>query len=115
MKVLKQNENPLFSRKEVAVLVERVDATPSRDELLKQLSEFFKASPDTIVIDAITQKFGERQAIVNAKIYSNANALKKTERSFKLARGKHKEKKESVEKKVSEEAEKKASEESVIR
>ncbi len=111
MKVLEQKENPLFSRKEVVVLVERVDATPSRVEVLKQLSEFFKASPDTIVIDSITQKFGERQATVNAKIYSNANALKKTERAFKLARGKHKEKKEGVEKKANEGTEKKASEE----
>jgi len=92
MKVLEQKENALFSRKEVTMLVERVDVTPSREEVLKQLSEFFKASPDAIVIDEIKQKFGERQAIVRAKIYSDSTVLKKTERAFKLARGKPKQK-----------------------
>lgn len=94
MKVLEQKENALFSRKEVTTLIDRVEATPSRAEVLKELSEFFKASPDVIVIDAITQKFGERHATVRAKIYSSAAAVKKFERSYKMARGKHKQKTE---------------------
>lgn len=90
LEVIKEKNNALFSRREITARVTGISATPSRKEVVDALCERFNTKPDVVVIEKVSQGFGGREAIVYAKIYSNADELKRFEQSYLLARGKPK-------------------------
>jgi ribosomal protein S24E len=75
-KVLEQKENPLFSRKEVHVLV-KDELTPSKEEARKIVGDEFKADPSLVRIRKIDAKFGVKEFVIIADVYDSAEEFKR--------------------------------------
>ena len=88
LKISKTTDEPLFARKQVEAIADYDAATPSKQEVSKQLSVLFKTTPETIVIGQIEQHFGSRQAKIHAVCYNTLDDLKKTERKPKEKKAK---------------------------
>ena len=93
MKILSQKEEKLFSRKQVTAVFDAISATPSREEVSRELVEKLACPKELLVINSIRQNFGRKQALVEALVYSDRKALDEFERGFKSERGVKKEKK----------------------
>ena len=57
-------------------MVENKGATPSRQELIKEVAKQFNAKEDLIVIKHIYSQFGENKTKVIVHIYSDKNKMK---------------------------------------
>jgi len=101
--VIKENTNPLFSRKEVEVLVIH-DVTPTNEEAKKIISDKFSCDSNLVRIIKISSKFGSRKFIIYADIYSSPEEFKLLVRKTKKEIDT--EKKEIEAKKAEEEAKK---------
>jgi len=91
MKILKQEENSILNRSAVEFSVDHKGSkTPTREEVLKQISEKLNVSPELIRIKSIFTKYGGESSKISANIYGNIESLK----SIEEFRKKKKEKKE---------------------
>ncbi len=88
LKISKTTDEPLFARKQVEATADYEAATPSKQEVARQLSELLKTTPETIVVEQIVQHFGSRQAKIHAVCYNTPDDLKKTERKPKEKKAK---------------------------
>jgi len=79
-------EKPLLSRVEVSAELPFTGKTPSKDEVLKQLTEQFKAGH--VVLKRITSGCGSQVAKVAAYVYSSAESLKRFEKPKKASKEK---------------------------
>ncbi|MEM2131593.1 MAG: hypothetical protein QXM96_03020 [Candidatus Woesearchaeota archaeon] len=79
LKVQKEKELKLLSRKRVSIEVENTGATPSRLDLLKEISKKFNHPEDLIVIKHIYTKFGEGKTKVIAHLYDDKEKMNKFE------------------------------------
>ncbi|QQG38864.1 MAG: hypothetical protein HYS32_00120 [Candidatus Woesearchaeota archaeon] len=80
MKVTKETDFPLLSRKEVLVEIGyQGKPTPKEEEIKKQLAEALKEKEELIKIKKIAQLYGEHKARVFAYIYKTAEAFKRFE------------------------------------
>jgi len=70
LKITEDKENKLFNRREVKGVVES-NATPSRPDMTKLLSEKFSVPSENIKIKQIKGKFGARIFDIEANIYSS--------------------------------------------
>jgi len=77
-KIIKQEENHLFNRKEIQLEV-KAQITPSRAEIQKIISEKFSVSIDNIKINKIDGKFGTDTFIIGASIYNSKEEKDKLE------------------------------------
>lgn len=111
MEIKTEFNNKLLHRKEIVITLES-NVTPSKTDMLKQISDKYKSGEDTIVIDKIEGKFGRKDFSVSAKIYDNLEAKNKYETITRKERKKRIEeaKKAEEEKKKAEEEAKKAAE-----
>ncbi|MFH0835709.1 MAG: hypothetical protein V1834_00940 [Candidatus Micrarchaeota archaeon] len=91
MNVLNETDNKLFNRKELVVEIDAMGGTPSRKDAVEEIAKKY-GSKDLVVIRKINQNFGNKKAVVEARIYKDADSLKKSEPSFVLERGKPKQK-----------------------
>jgi len=92
LEIANETKNPLLGRKEVDFqVVEKV--TPSRADLKAALAKSLKTKEDLIVIDLVDQKTGTNLTTGKAKIYENAEIMKKVDLEYRNKRG-VKEKKE---------------------
>lgn len=78
MKAIQENKNKLLHRDEVIIEMHS-EATPSKEQALKTVSEHFKISPENIVISKVGSRFGSKSVKIRAKIYENHEAKKKYE------------------------------------
>ncbi len=99
--VKSEKQNPILRRKEIEFEVNVEKSTPQRTELRKAVASHFKAKPELVVVDRITQRFGDRKASAIARIYEEKEALERLElghiksKNFpKQEAGKEKEKQE---------------------
>ena len=100
MKVLKEQEFSLLSRKEVEVELEHAGIkTPTKDEALKKISELLKVNPELIKVKAIFTRYGGNSSKVIANVYGNIESLKTIE-EFRKKQKVKKEKKQSQAKKI---------------
>ncbi len=77
MKIIEEKENPFFKRKEIKVELNHASsATPSKQELMKEIASKFSAAEDCIVIDYILSKKGKNEAVAKVKVYSEPVAKK---------------------------------------
>ncbi len=76
IKILKQKESPLLSRKRISVEATFKGATPSKSTLKKELATKLKAKEDLIEIRHVYGKFGEERAKVIAHVYDNEKVMK---------------------------------------
>ena len=82
LKILHEKENPLFSRKEIRIIV-NADKTPSKEESLKLLSSNFSVSPECISIKTIKGKFGRDEFTITANLYKSEDIKNRIEPKLK--------------------------------
>lgn len=97
MKIVKQEEQPLLSRKEIIAEVFFEKQTPSEKEVKAQLASSLKAKENLLVIKSVLQEFGAKKAKVIAYLYDNEEQLKIIEPKLKKPKGKEKTTEEKTE------------------
>ena len=99
-KIIQENQNPLFNRKEVILEVES-EITPSHADAEKIVSDQFKAEPSTFKIKKIDGSFGSKVFKISANVYTSQE--EKEDIEFKSKKEKEAEKKATEEAKAPEE------------
>ena len=58
LEITENNDNPLLNRQEVQIIIKHEnDATPNRNQVIKNLSEKLKAKKELIIIDYLKNKY----------------------------------------------------------
>ncbi|MDO8528393.1 MAG: hypothetical protein Q7S06_00690 [Nanoarchaeota archaeon] len=78
LKETKKNENPLFNRKEVIVVI-KSSSSPKIKEVEQSLSEKYSTPIENITVKTIKGSFGSSQFSITANIYSSKEDKDKTE------------------------------------
>lgn len=76
--IKKEQENPLFKRKEVKVLVEG-DVNPKISEAAHIVSEKYKVSIENIKIRNVKGKFGRNTFLIEANLYESKEEKERNE------------------------------------
>ena len=114
LEITENNDNPLLNRQEVQIIIKHEsDATPNRNQVIKNLSEKLKAKKELIIIDHLKNKYGKTETQGYAKIYTNKDSLNLIETRPSIARHTDAGDKPKKEKKV-EEAPKEEAKEEVV-
>ena len=93
MKILKQVDTPLLSRKRVEIEIEHFDkATPKKEELKKQISELLKTKEELVSLRHIYTKYGYGKSKAIVHVYEKLEDLQRLEKKKII---KPKEKKEA--------------------
>ena len=69
-KIINEQENALFKRKEIQISVD-AEITPSHEDVKKLICEKFSTEPEKIKIKKISGKFGSKNFTINVNIYSS--------------------------------------------
>lgn len=78
LKIIQERQNPLFNRIEVQIGV-FAEKIPSHKDSIKVISEKFSAPEENIKIKKIGSKFGSKDFIISANIYSSKEDKDQTE------------------------------------
>jgi ribosomal protein S24E len=78
LKIITDAENKLFNRREIEGEI-YAESAPSRQEVMRIISEKFSANPEVIKIKTIKGKFGEKVFLIVANIYKSKEEKDKTE------------------------------------
>jgi len=106
LEITENNSNPLLSRQEVQIVIKHEsDATPKRNQVIKNLSEQLKAKKELIIIDHLKNKYGKAETQGYAKVYANKETMNLVETKPSLDRHKNIDTKPKKEKKVETETE----------
>lgn len=90
LEITEQNSNPLLDRQEVQIVIKHdSDATPKRNQVIKNLSEQLKTKKDLIIIDYLKNKYGKTETQGYAKVYANKDTMKLVETKPSLDRHKN--------------------------
>ena len=101
LEITEKNSNPLLDRQEVQIVIKHdSDATPKRNQVIKNLSEQLKTKKDLIIIDHLKNKYGKTETQGYAKIYANKDIMKLVETKPSLDRHKNIDDKPKKEKKT---------------
>lgn len=79
MEILEKKEEPLLSRVSVKASVVFETATPSNEEVAKQIASALKKDVKLVVVKKIQTHYGERTADIDAFVYDSEQALKQAE------------------------------------
>ena len=77
-KVIKENQNPVFNRKEVELLV-FLDATPKTKEAEEIIAKQFSSNQENVKIKKISGQYGVKKFSILANIYASKEAKDKIE------------------------------------
>ena len=90
LEITEKNSNPLLDRQEVQIVIKHdSDATPKRNQVIKNLSEQLKIKKDLIIIDHLKNKYGKTETQGYAKVYANKDTMKLVETKPSLDRHKN--------------------------
>ncbi|MBC8495631.1 hypothetical protein H8D36_05740 [archaeon] len=103
MKITTQKENQLLGRTEVEAEIAFTGATPSREDLKKQLAQQLKTKESLVIITSIRTNYGESVAVIQANVYTKDKEIADTESKHMQKRHEAK-KKEATEEAPAEEA-----------
>jgi len=96
LEILEKTENPVLKRTEVRFKVGHPGApTPSRKEVLAELSKVMGVPEDLIALERISGIHGSTDSRGVARVYSSKEDLLRTEQEYLLKRGVSKEKVEA--------------------
>ncbi|HDP73373.1 MAG TPA: hypothetical protein ENN46_00225 [Candidatus Woesearchaeota archaeon] len=87
LKILLETGQPLFSRKSVKAKVLFEGATPSREVIKEALAKSLKADASLISVSKIETLYGQNEAIVLCRVYSDAEVMKTIEPDYLVTRG----------------------------
>ena len=80
MKILKENKNPLLSRKSLVLEEEHfASKSPSNEETTKKIAELLKTKPELVRVKHIYTKYGEGKSKIVANVYDTVEKLKEVE------------------------------------
>lgn len=79
LKITEEKETSLLSRKEIAADITFKGATPSKEEVKKQLTSSLKADEKLVIVKTIFTSFGSETAKVVAYQYMNEEDMKRIE------------------------------------
>ncbi|MFQ5475039.1 MAG: 30S ribosomal protein S24e [Candidatus Nanoarchaeia archaeon] len=96
LKIKKERETPLLSRKRVTAMISFKGATPARKELRAVVAKKLKADEKLTIIKHVYQRYGQNAAKVIAHVYSKEEDMKAVEQDYLLK--KHVEKEAPAEK-----------------
>ena len=85
MSIVKREENPLLSREELIIRVEK-EVTPSRKEAKEIVVAQTGADPELVIIKRISGKSGSKVFLVEAFIYKDKEIMKVIEPEYVLRR-----------------------------
>jgi ribosomal protein S24E len=86
MKVIKEKDDKLFSRKEFLIEYGFSGKTPSNEEIKNKIVEVLKVNKELLVIKNIKQKYGAHEVIILAYVYKDINNLNKFQKINKKAK-----------------------------
>ena len=87
IEIQSKKNNPLLNRMEVRFLVNHdKEGTPRRESIRQGLAEKLNVSKDTIFVDHMRSAYGIQRTEGYAKVYSSAENVKTSERTYILAR-----------------------------
>ncbi|HKL24208.1 MAG TPA: hypothetical protein VJ912_02650 [Candidatus Nanoarchaeia archaeon] len=107
IKILNENENPLFNRKEIKGKI-KTESSPKREEVIEALSKKYSTDVDNVKIKGIKGSFGSSEFEIKANIYSSKEERDTVENKKKKETELDKKREEA--KKAAEEEKKKAEE-----
>lgn len=82
LNIVEERQNPLFNRREIKLTLE-ADSIPSKDEVLKIVSEKLSIPLEKIVIKTLKGKFGSRVFDLNIRVYDSEEEKFKIEPKIK--------------------------------
>jgi len=81
VKIVEKKENPFLERTDLKLLVKHSNQpTPTRKEIIKQISGKLKADASKVVIDYIFTETGKSESKVKAKVYKGKPPVKKVKK-----------------------------------
>lgn len=95
LKIIKKEDNKLFDRIDAVLEFETKGATPSRNQLTSEIASLLNSKSELVSIQKIEQNYGSNVAVINVRVYSNIEQLKKFEPAHLVKRTKTKESKEN--------------------
>ena len=100
VEVTKKNNEPLMHRSYFEARIVFEGKTPSRVELMKDLSHKLSSKPEMTVVRKITTDYGSERALLNGYVYDDEKILKKLENNAILLRHLSKEAQKAEKEKV---------------
>ncbi len=80
MKIINQIDSELLKRREITAEIDHIaKATPSKNQIKKEISQLTKADEKLIAIKNIYTEYGKGKSTVTANIYKTEKELKETE------------------------------------
>ena len=80
MKIIKEDKEPLFSRKKILMEIEHEkSSTPNIDNVKKQAVDLLKINPELLRLRNIYTKFGDNKSDIICYAYDNIESLQKFE------------------------------------
>jgi small subunit ribosomal protein S24e len=79
IKIIEKKENPLLSRIKVLAEISFEKATPSNNDVKKQIASEIKADENLVVVKNIYTQYGSTSAKVTALVYNSKEDLEKIE------------------------------------
>ncbi len=86
VKVIQEKENPLLGRKEMVLQITAGKVTPTFSEARDKIASAIKAKKDVVVVQSVKSKFGSRETIATAKVYSTNKRALEVEMKHKLVK-----------------------------
>jgi len=86
--ILKEENKPLLSRTEINIEIEFEGATPSKEEVKKEVAKLKKKDESLVAVKEIYVKFGSRKAKSLIYIYDNKKIMDQIEPKIKVKGGK---------------------------
>jgi len=85
LEILSKEKQPLFSRQEIKFVVVE-SKTPRKEDVRKKIAALHNAKEDAIVIEKITNRFGDKKFVGVAKIYDSKEKMDEIEPEYVIAR-----------------------------
>jgi len=79
LKILKERETPLLSRKRYTIEITEEGATPSRKQIRDMVALKLKADPELTIVKHIYPRYGLEKSRCIVNIYENAEDMKRYE------------------------------------
>ena len=86
IEVIEKKVNPLLKRREIMFKVDHEGATPSREEVRKNLAAMLNAKKELIIIERMRSEYGKRETHGYAKIYKSEKGIGEIERAHIIRR-----------------------------
>ena len=86
IKILSDKEKKVFQMREISALVNSESATPSKEEIKKEVCKKLNLHPDATIVVSVEQKYGAMQSTCVLHSYKDAELLKKFEPDYLVKR-----------------------------